>query len=124
MTPHRIQLRRTKGWRMPPNTARVCRPTLWGNPFTHPDPAQAVAAFRHHIQGNSQVHRIEPGGLQLTARGRCTRNGRAASATSASRPGCRSTSSSGGGWAPVCAMSDEQIDAWGDGRIYLSTYRF
>ena len=69
MTPHRIQLRRTKGWRMPPNTARVCRPTLWGNPFTHPDPAQAVAAFRHHIQGNSQVHRIEPGGLQLTARG-------------------------------------------------------
>lgn len=33
MTPHRIQRRRTKGWRMPPNTVYVGRPTRWGNPF-------------------------------------------------------------------------------------------
>lgn len=33
MNPIRVQLRRTKGWRMPPNTIRVCRPTKWGNPF-------------------------------------------------------------------------------------------
>ncbi len=31
--PQRVQLRRTKGWRMPPNTVRVCRPTRWGNPY-------------------------------------------------------------------------------------------
>lgn len=32
--PIRIQLRRTKGWRMPPNTVKVDRSTRWGNPFT------------------------------------------------------------------------------------------
>lgn len=31
--PVRVQLRRTKGWRMPPNTISVARPTKWGNPF-------------------------------------------------------------------------------------------
>ena len=31
--PKRIQLRRTKGWRMPENTVKVARPTKWGNPF-------------------------------------------------------------------------------------------
>jgi len=30
----RIQKRRTKGWRMPPNTVSVTRPGKWGNPFT------------------------------------------------------------------------------------------
>jgi len=33
MTPQRIQLRRTAGWRMPPNTVKVDRSTKWGNPF-------------------------------------------------------------------------------------------
>jgi hypothetical protein len=33
MKPARIQLRRTKGWRMPPNTLKVDRTTKWGNPF-------------------------------------------------------------------------------------------
>jgi hypothetical protein len=31
--PERIQLRRTKGWRMPDNTVKVDRTTKWGNPF-------------------------------------------------------------------------------------------
>ncbi len=31
--PQRIQLSRRKGWRMPPNTVKVCRPGKWGNPF-------------------------------------------------------------------------------------------
>jgi hypothetical protein len=31
---HRIQRQRTKGWRMPPNTVYVGRPTRWGNEFT------------------------------------------------------------------------------------------
>ena len=29
--PERIQLRRTKGWKMPPNTVKVDRTTHWGN---------------------------------------------------------------------------------------------
>ena len=32
-SPTRIQLRRTKGWRMPENTVKVDRTTRWGNPF-------------------------------------------------------------------------------------------
>ena len=31
--PRRIQLKRSAGWRMPPNTVKVARPTKWGNPF-------------------------------------------------------------------------------------------
>lgn len=31
--PVRVQLQRTKGWKMPENTVSVCRPTKWGNPF-------------------------------------------------------------------------------------------
>jgi hypothetical protein len=31
--PHRVQLSRKKGWKLPPNTVVVSRPTRWGNPF-------------------------------------------------------------------------------------------
>jgi hypothetical protein len=31
--PERIQLRRTKGFRLPPGASSVARPTRWGNPF-------------------------------------------------------------------------------------------
>jgi hypothetical protein len=31
--PHRVQLKRTKAWRMPANTVKVTRPGKWGNPF-------------------------------------------------------------------------------------------
>jgi hypothetical protein len=33
MKPQRIQRKRVKGWRMPPNTVSVTRPGKWGNPF-------------------------------------------------------------------------------------------
>jgi hypothetical protein len=33
LLPQRIQLRRTRGWRMPTNTVKVDRTTKWGNPF-------------------------------------------------------------------------------------------
>lgn len=33
MTPLRIQRRRLRGWRMPPNTIYVGRPTIWSNWF-------------------------------------------------------------------------------------------
>lgn len=32
--PKRIQRKRTKGWRMPEGAVSVCRPSIWGNPFT------------------------------------------------------------------------------------------
>ena len=32
-TPRRIQRKRTKGWRKPPNTVCVDRSTRWGNRF-------------------------------------------------------------------------------------------
>jgi hypothetical protein len=35
--PHRVQLSRKKGWRMPPNTVKVDRSTRWGNPFNWKD---------------------------------------------------------------------------------------
>jgi hypothetical protein len=31
--PRRVQLRRSKGWRMPANTLKVDRTTCWGNPY-------------------------------------------------------------------------------------------
>lgn len=31
VAPYRVQLRRTKGWRMPPNTVKVARPSPFGN---------------------------------------------------------------------------------------------
>ena len=64
--PKRIQRSRAKGWRMPPNTLYVGRPSYWGNPFRvsngdceHPDcgpkshppvtAQMAVDAFRRWI---------------------------------------------------------------------------
>ena len=44
--PKRIQRKRTKGWKMPPNTVYVGRPTKWGNPF-----ASNFAGLRKHEQG-------------------------------------------------------------------------
>ena len=61
--PERIQLRRTKGWRMPPNTVKVDRTTRWGNPFTISDakdagyfgpnlPAFVVDCFSNWLRGD------------------------------------------------------------------------
>lgn len=57
--PVRVQLRRTRGWRMPPNTVKVDRTTRWGNNYRPGGPvwrnkgfgkvrdaAEAVALFR------------------------------------------------------------------------------
>ncbi|MFC7608185.1 DUF4326 domain-containing protein [Teichococcus aestuarii] len=51
--PHRVQLRRTKGWRMPPNTVRVCRPSVFGNPWRVSD---ILAADRDEGRPTSQQH--------------------------------------------------------------------
>jgi len=40
--PKRIQLRRTKGWRMPAGAVSVARPTRWGNPFRWHHPTMGL----------------------------------------------------------------------------------
>jgi hypothetical protein len=52
--PRRIQRRRAKGWKMPPNTVYVGRPTKWGNPYLlkHLTREEAVAAFMKLMKGN------------------------------------------------------------------------
>ena len=54
--PHRVQLRRAKGWRMPPDTVKVDRSTIWGNPFVvgrdGGDRAECVARFARLLAGD------------------------------------------------------------------------
>lgn len=49
MKPKRIQLSRRQGWRMPPNTVSVARPSKWGNPFRGPNAAANVRDFRNWV---------------------------------------------------------------------------
>ena len=42
--PIRVQRKRTKGWRMPPNTVSVTRPGKWGNPY-FPGSGYAMGGF-------------------------------------------------------------------------------
>lgn len=53
MTPVRIQRKRTKGWKMPPNTVCVTRPGKWGNPFYGDvlGPELAVKLYRDLVAG-------------------------------------------------------------------------
>lgn len=41
----RIQLQRTKGWRMPPGAVKVDRSTRWGNPFRVGDTVHKGPSF-------------------------------------------------------------------------------
>lgn len=50
--PERIQRSRAKGWRMPPNTVCVSRPSMWGNPFACRDRAIAARMFRCWLTGS------------------------------------------------------------------------
>lgn len=62
--PMRVQRKRTKGWKMPPNTVYVGRPTKWGNPYrvgqsvgpkAEPMSAKnAVAAYRYFVIANQE----------------------------------------------------------------------
>jgi hypothetical protein len=69
MIPPRVQRKRALGFRLPADAVNVCRPTIWGNPFIAPDPADAVAAYRRLIlpQGATQSFEIGPGKLSFAA---------------------------------------------------------
>jgi hypothetical protein len=47
--PQRMQLRRTKGWRMPPATVKVDRATIFGNPFS---------VEQHGRRGSVRMYRL------------------------------------------------------------------
>lgn len=51
--PQRLQLRRTKGWRMPPNTVKVDRSTKWGNPFDFRRSEYCWAALSFGCRGDA-----------------------------------------------------------------------
>lgn len=77
MKPKRIQLMRTKGWKMPKNTVKVDRSTPWGNPHrvvppdpkVHPSvqmedawhmpatPEAAVNYFKRYLKNNPHLVR-------------------------------------------------------------------
>lgn len=53
--PVRIQLKRTKGWRMPANTVKVDRTTKWGNPYVvgpWMNQHEVIAEFRRMAKGS------------------------------------------------------------------------
>lgn len=62
--PVRVQLRRTKGWRMPKNTVKVSRPSIFGNPckvgmFKGYTAADAVRDYRRYLERDLQVRSFE-----------------------------------------------------------------
>lgn len=59
--PQRVQLRRTRGWRLPPNTVSVARPGIWGNPYRvgeHGDAAKCVARFRADCESGAILESV------------------------------------------------------------------
>jgi hypothetical protein len=46
--PQRIQLKRSRGWKMPANAVKVDRTTRWGNPFTIAEYGSVAAAVAQH----------------------------------------------------------------------------
>lgn len=60
--PQRLQQKRTKGWRKPPNAVVISRPSKWGNPFKidrKTDRPTVVAKFRAWIKGD------DPGAVKM-----------------------------------------------------------
>ena len=63
LAPKRIQRRRTRGWRMPPNTVYVGRPSIYGNPFranefTGLSPVKAEIAGSNPVGVATAIHRL------------------------------------------------------------------
>ena len=55
--PQRVQLRRTRGWRKPPNTVVVSRPSKWGNPYKVADfgRSEAVRLYGEHLRRHPEL---------------------------------------------------------------------
>ena len=58
--PKGVQRKRTKGWRMPPNTVNVSRPSKWENPYpVYAYGRQgAIDRFERYILPHLPVHEL------------------------------------------------------------------
>jgi hypothetical protein len=67
--PVRLQLRRTKGWRLPADAVNVARPGRWGNPYRVDlfGRELAIALFARSLAGTWSEHDI-PSELRDAAR--------------------------------------------------------
>jgi Domain of unknown function (DUF4326) len=61
--PERIQLKRTRGWRLPEGAIKVDRSTRWGNPF---EPGRRVIAPGAYGSLASPYHGCRPSGVHGT----------------------------------------------------------
>jgi hypothetical protein len=53
MTPKRIQISPEKGWKMPPDTINISRPSKWGNPWRRRmSPDEALNKYRLWLSGD------------------------------------------------------------------------
>jgi hypothetical protein len=67
VAPHRVQLKRSAGWKMPANTLKVDRTTRWGNPFTIAECGSvAVAVAQHGRWMRGEI--AAPGGVEPPTR--------------------------------------------------------
>jgi hypothetical protein len=60
--PQRIQMQRTKGWRMPPNTVKVDRSTKWGNSYRPGGPVwriKGIGKVRDHAEAVALFQRLQ-----------------------------------------------------------------
>ena len=53
----RFQLKRTRGWRMPPNGIKVARPSKWGNPYRVElyGRERAIELYRQHLAEHPEL---------------------------------------------------------------------
>ena len=59
--PRRIQRKRTRGWKMPPNTVYVGRQTMWGNPYQAGMCDLHVRGVNRVMVGNDELARAYRG---------------------------------------------------------------
>lgn len=62
--PYRVQLSRRRGWRMPPHTVSVARPSRWGNPYRigpNYDAFACVRQFRISCESGEILDMAEDG---------------------------------------------------------------
>lgn len=60
MSPQRIQLRRTKGWRLPAGAVVVPRPSRWGNPISLSDVGEQYPSLDDRQIAQMTVRQFEP----------------------------------------------------------------
>jgi len=69
-TPHRIQRKRTKGWKMPDGAVYVGRPTKFGNPFNvtaEQSRETAIARYRFYLSRgiSNSLHGFPPQPVEI-----------------------------------------------------------